>query len=239
MPNEEYFKWFSTRLDRDMEMLVYGTKGAPVIVCPTSTARFFEWKDSGMIEALADKIDAGFIQLYCVDSVGIESWYNEQIAPPARVARHNAWEAYLIEEALPFIRARNANEFLITVGASFGAFLAVNFALKHPDLVRKAVGLSGSYSIRQLLNGHFDDDAYFNNPVDYMANLTDERLLELIRRVEIFLVTSDLDIAICRERTYDLSRVLSERGIPHRLDDWGGQTVHDWPVWRRMIREYL
>lgn len=239
MPSEEYFKWFSPNLDRDMEMLVYGKTGAPVIVCPTSTARFFEWKDSGMIEALADKIDAGFIQLYCVDSVGIESWYNEKIPPRGRLLRHNRWEAYLAGEAVPFIRSRNSSEFLITAGTSFGAYLAVNFAFKHPDLVRKTVGLSGSYSIKQLLNGYYDDDAYFNNPVDYMANLTDGRLLELIRRIEIFLVTSDLDIGICRERTYDFSRVLNERGIPHRMDDWGGHTVHDWPAWRRMIREYL
>ena len=93
----------------------------------------------------------------------------------------------------------------------------------------KTVGLSGSYSIKRLLDGYYDQECYFNCPVSYMANLSDERLLGLVRRMEISLVTSDWDIGICRERTYDMSRVLSQRGISHKLDDWEGHTVHDWP----------
>jgi esterase/lipase superfamily enzyme len=222
-----------------MDLLVYGDRGAPTIVFPTSGSRFYEWKDLKMVDALADKIDAGYIQLYCADSVGLQSWYNDQIHPRERVQLHNRWEGYLLHELLPFIHARNPNPFRITAGTSFGAFLAVNFAFKHPDLIRKTIGLSGSYSIKRLLDGYYDEDCYFNCPISYMANLSDERLLGLIRQMEISLVTSDWDIGQCRERTYEMSRVLNDRGIPHRFDDWGGHTGHDWPFWRRMIREYL
>ncbi|HEU4386966.1 MAG TPA: alpha/beta hydrolase-fold protein [Blastocatellia bacterium] len=231
--------WRSPILDRDMELLVYGERGAPTIVFPTSGSRFYEWKDMKMVEALADKIDAGFIQLFLADSLSMQSWYNDQIHPRERVLRHNRWEMYLVNELLPFVRSRNPNPFVITTGTSFGAFLAVNFAFKHPALVRKTVGLSGSYSIKRLLDGYYDEDCYFNCPISYMANLGDERLLGLIRSMEIFLVTSDWDIGQCRERTSEMSRVLNERGIAHRFDDWGGHTGHDWPFWRRMIREYL
>ena len=239
MPKEEHVKWYSDRMGREMDVLVHGHAGAPVVVFPSSWGRFYEWKDFQMVDTLADKIDAGHIQLYGIDSHCAESWYNDAIPPGQRVRRHNAWESYVLQEVLPFVRARNANDFLITAGVSFGAYLAVNFAFKHPDLVRKTVGISGSYRILRLLDGHFDHEAYLNCPATYMSGLSDEWYLSQIRRMEIFLVTSDRDIGICRERTYDMSRVLKEQGIHHALDDWDGELIHDWPAWRRMIRKYL
>jgi esterase/lipase superfamily enzyme len=128
---------------------------------------------------------------------------------------------------------------LITAGVSFGAYLAVNFAFKHPQLIRKTVGISGSYRIDRLLDDYYDEEVYFNSPNAYLANLSDPYLFDLIRTMEIYLVTSDWDLGICRDRTYDLSNTLNSRGIAHRLDDWGGQTIHDWPSWRRMIGHYL
>jgi esterase/lipase superfamily enzyme len=57
--NREYHKWYSSRLGRDMELLVFGHAGLPVMVFPTSGGRFYEFEDRGMIGALAGKIDAG------------------------------------------------------------------------------------------------------------------------------------------------------------------------------------
>jgi esterase/lipase superfamily enzyme len=239
MPLENYVKWFSPRLNRDMELLVYGDRGAPVLVFPTSGARFFEWKDFLMVDALADKIDAGYIQLFCAESVSLESWYNDHVHPRYRVVRHDQWEAYLKDELIPFIRACNSNGYLTTVGTSFGAYLAVNFAFKNPDLIHKTVGLSGAYSVKRLLDGYYDQDCYFNCPVAYMPNLSDDRVLGAIRNMEIRLVTSDWDVGICRESTYQMSKILDGKSIGHRLDDWGGGTGHDWPYWRKMIRTYL
>jgi esterase/lipase superfamily enzyme len=158
MPTEEYVKWYSSRMGRDMEVLVHGHAGAPVIVFPSSWGRFYEWKDFLMIDTLADKIDAGHIQLYGVDSFCSESWYNFNIPPRERVLRHNAWESYILNEVVPFTRMKNPNPFLITAGVSFGAYLAVNFALKHPEIVSKTIGLSGSYSVRRLLDDYYDED---------------------------------------------------------------------------------
>ena len=239
MPREEYVKWFSPRMGREMEMLVHGHAGAPVIVLPSSWGRFYEWRDFLMIDTLADKIDAGHIQLYGIDSFCSESWYNDQIHPRERVRRHNVWESYVREEVIPFIRSRNPNDYLITAGVSFGAYLAVNFAFKHAQIVRKTIGMSGSYRVDRLLDGYYDEDVYYNCPVAYISNLNDPHLLGLLHRMEIYLVTSDWDLGICRERTFNLARTLGERAIPHRLDEWGGQTVHDWPSWRKMIRHYL
>jgi esterase/lipase superfamily enzyme len=50
-----------------MEMLTYGHDGLPGIVFPTSQGRFYEFEDRGMVGAVADKIEGGRLQLFCVD----------------------------------------------------------------------------------------------------------------------------------------------------------------------------
>ena len=57
--NREYNKEYSHELGRDMESLVYGHAGQPILVFPTSMGRFFEYEDAGMIRTLAAKLEAG------------------------------------------------------------------------------------------------------------------------------------------------------------------------------------
>ena len=51
----EYHKGYSQELQRDMEALVFGHAGTPVLVFPTSGGRFFDCEDRGMMAALAPK----------------------------------------------------------------------------------------------------------------------------------------------------------------------------------------
>src|SRR5438477_6240930 len=94
-------------LGRDMEMLVFGHAGAPVLVFPTSMGRFYEYEDFGMVGALSDHLEQGWLQLFCVDSVDGESWYNRGIPPHDCALRHNQYERYVIGDVVPFIRTRN------------------------------------------------------------------------------------------------------------------------------------
>ena len=79
--NREHHKNYSHELQRDMESLVFGHAGSPLLVFPSSQGRFFEYEDAGMIPTLAPKIDAGELQVFCVDSVDSESWYNKGVHP--------------------------------------------------------------------------------------------------------------------------------------------------------------
>ncbi|MGH2522425.1 MAG: esterase, partial [Anaerolineales bacterium] len=69
----EYQRWYSPSLNRDMELLILGHAGARVLVFPTSLGRFFEWEDRGMMQALGEHLERGWIQMFCVDSVDEES----------------------------------------------------------------------------------------------------------------------------------------------------------------------
>ena len=96
----EYYRWWSKDLSRDMELLCFGHAGTKVLVFPTSNGRFFEYENNGMVGTLADRIDSGQLQLYCVDSVDGESWYNKQAHPYWRVQRHMQYERYIVNDVL-------------------------------------------------------------------------------------------------------------------------------------------
>src|SRR5437868_6180094 len=105
--NREYHRWYSHRLGREMELLLYGHSGEPVILLPTSRGRFHQNEDFGLIGAIADRIQAGRYLVVCPDSVDQESWFNQGVHPSDRVARHAAWEAYLLHEVVPLVASRS------------------------------------------------------------------------------------------------------------------------------------
>src|ERR1700746_157110 len=131
--NREYHKAYSQELHRDMEALVFGHAGMPLMVFPTSMGRFFEYEDRGVIGVLAPQIERGELQVFCPDSVDTESWYNKGVHPRVRVLRHLQYERYILHEFLHFLRWKNQSGQLAVTGCSFGGYHAVNFALKHTD----------------------------------------------------------------------------------------------------------
>jgi esterase/lipase superfamily enzyme len=60
--NERYIKWHTPYLSRELEMLVFGNgSGLPLILFPTSGARYYENKDFGLVGSVAGYIDSGKI----------------------------------------------------------------------------------------------------------------------------------------------------------------------------------
>ncbi len=233
--HREHHRWYSPSLGREMELLIFGHAGARVLVFPSSMGRFYEWEDRGMVDALAEHINNGWLQLYCVDSVDEESWYCNWAHPGGRAWRHVEYENYLLNEVLPLSR-RNPNMFMITTGASFGAYHAVNFALRHPHLVGRTLGMSGIYDISRWVAGYHNDTIYFNNPVEYLPNEQDHERLEALRRMDIILVTGHDDPN--RHSTEQLSGLLWDKGVGNAKRLWDGW-AHDWPWWRDMVRLYI
>lgn len=219
-----------------MDLLVFGHAGARVLVFPTSQGRFYEWEDRGMIAALGDHLRNGWVQLYCVDSVDAESWYARWKHPADRARRQEDYERYLLHEVLPLSWQRNPNPFLITTGASFGAFHAVDFSFRFPQLVGRVIGLSGLYDIRTFADGFYDDHIYRHNPSHYVADLHDHGRLEAMRHTDIILATGQDDSF--RQNNEHLSRILWDKGVGNALRLWDGW-AHDWPWWHQMIRQYI
>ena len=64
------------------------------------------------------------------------------------------------------------------------------------------------------MGGMYDDNFYFHNPVDYLANLSDPWVFEQLASCEIRLVTGSGPWEKSH-LTYALSQVLARKGIRH------------------------
>ena len=220
-----------------MELLLFGTGGIPVVVFPTSMGRFYQYEDEYMIATVSGKLESGQMQMFCVDSVDDESWYNRAAHPRDRVLRHIQYEDYILHEVVPFVRTNNSHPGLAVTGCSFGGYHSVNFALRHPDLVTHCVSMGGAFDIHSFLNGYFDENAYFNCPPDFLPNLNDGWYWDRYQGMKIVLATGEIDI--CLAENLRLSEIMTAKSIPHLLDVWGDDAGHDWPWWREMALKFF
>lgn len=241
--NRQYHNWFSHRLARNMELLVFGNSGDRVLVFPTRQGRFFDYENWGILDAVRERVDAGSIQLFCVDSYDSQSIYDFGIAPWERIARHRRFEEYILWEVVPFSRSINADSRLVAHGCSIGAFHALNIALRHPDVFGKVVALSGRYDLTRqfacfpdLFSGHYDADIYFHTPNHFVPNLSDPELLRVLRALDIRLAVGGADFFF--ESNHRLSEALWEKGIWHAFEVWPG-AAHKPSYWREMAARHL
>jgi esterase/lipase superfamily enzyme len=222
-----------------MELLIFGHAGPAALVFPSSMGRFYEFEDRGMVACLAPSIDGGNLQLVCVDSVDAESWYHTTAHPHDRIQRHLQYERYLLEEVMPLARSRLPaweDQRVTALGCSLGAFHAAVLAFRHPEVVNRLLAVSGKYDNSSFLDGYSDLDSYFTNPLAFLPGLRDETMLQLLRSMNIVIVSGSTDPHVDEAR--QLSRVLWEDQVPNTLDVWDGW-MHDWPYWQAMVTKYL
>jgi esterase/lipase superfamily enzyme len=222
----------------------YGHWGRPVLVFPAERGDAGEFERRGMVAAVGDLLAAGRVKLYCVDSFDGESWSNRSIPLEERARRHAVYEAWIIDQVVPFVRERcgGAHE-IITCGCSLGAFHAANFALKRADLFPLAICLSGNYDPAAWDGwGERGDATYFNNPLDYVTHLDGSHLEWLRGRLSVLLVCGQgqwEDTTGALDSTRRLAGLLQGKGIRCELDLWGYDVPHDWPSWQRQFVHHL
>ena len=229
---EEYFKWFSNFLQRDVQMLVFGHAGYPVVLFPTSKGSFHENRDMGLIASAQWYIEQGLIQIYCPESNDAQSFYNKSVHPHQRIEQHVAYDKMICHELVERIRLNTRVGKVVTAGCSFGGYHAANFAFRHPGYVSHMFSMSGAFSIRSFMDGYVHDDIYYNSPLEFLGALHDNELWNM----DIVLGTSNWDI--CYDSNLKLHEVLKSRGLPHWLDVRQNRQ-HDWDVWKEMFPHYL
>ncbi len=190
-----------------------------------------------MIEALREPLERGWLQLFCVDGIDNETWYNFELPISQVLAQHERYERYLLDEFLPLLRRHNHNPFLIATGTSFGAFQAANFAARHPGRVNRVVAMSGDFDVSKNLDDSYDPPAYFFNPIAYLAGVQPGPYLDQLRQVEFRLAVGAHDF--CLPPTQRLASLLAHLQVPYRLDIWDAAYIHDWPTWRTMVNHLL
>ncbi len=239
----EYHKWHSPALDREMELLVFGEGGARMLVFPSRKERFYEYENHGMIHSLRHSIEAGKLQVICVDGIDEESLYCFEKPPEQRIARHLQFERYVIEEVLPFSTKANPRTPLTAHGCSFGAYHAVAIALRHPQHFSRVLALSGRYDLtlhtahyHSLFHGFYSDALREIVPSHFVPLIKDRKRLKAVRDTRFTFVVGDEDPFF--KNNVELSGALTDRRIKNELHAWCGN-AHRFRYWRQMVRIYL
>lgn len=223
-----------------MEIAVYGHYGFGLLMFPTAAADFLEYERFQLLDAIRPMLEAGTCKAFSINSINRESWLNDHMHPRDKAIRHQQFNGYVAEEVVPFIHTHCQSRVpIITTGASLGAFHAANSLFRRPDLFAGTIAMSGAYDLKSYTRGYYDDDVYFNSPIDYLPHLHDEHVLGQLRaKQHIHIVTGQGNYEN-PDASRKLSGILHSKGIPHELDLWGYDIPHDWPSWRKMLPHYL
>ncbi len=239
---KDIFGWRSPRLGLDMPIVRYGTWGHPLLLLPTAQADFLENERFFLVKAIEKYIFEGRVQVFSIDSINKHAWMNSRIPVHEAARRQALYSGYVEEEVIPHIRRvlRDPSARVGVSGASFGAFYSANAFFRRPDLFDTLIAMSGFYDLGpDYLEGYSGDDAYFNNPLSYLPNLSDHGMLQTMRHDSQIHIVTGQGAYEAPHASRRLSQALWDKGIPHNLDVWGHDVNHDWPWWRRMLDHYV
>ncbi len=229
----EITSWYSDTLKKEMPIVSYGHYGFALLLIPTAAADYLEYERFQLIDSLAPFINEGKLRVFSIESMNKESWMNYEMIPEHKAIRHNDFNSYVFNEVVPFIRNATSNETMIyTCGASFGALHAMNLFLKRPDIINGVISMSGVYDLTEYSRGFWDEQVFYNSPVHYMPNLSDEWYLDKIRashHIHIFTGEGDYEAP---DEARRFANILYNKNIWYDLEIWGKDRRHDWSTWR-------
>jgi esterase/lipase superfamily enzyme len=237
--HREIHKWYSPNLNKEMEIVVYGHFGYALLMFPTAAADYLEYERFHLIDTISHFINNGKLKAFSINSINNESWLNNNMYPAHKAIRHQQYNRYVVEEVVPFIHHHCRGLVpIITTGASLGALHAANSFFRRPDIFSGTIAMSGSYDLKSYTKGYYDENVYFNSPVDYLPNWNDEYMLNNLRRGKIVIATGQGSYEDPNASIH-LSNILNSKGVRHWLDLWGYDMPHDWPTWRKMLPYFL
>ncbi len=232
----------SPALGRQVHLWCHGQFGPPVIVFPSAAGMAHEWDRHGMLEVLAPLINGGRVKLYCPESNVSETWTAKDTPLAHRMQRHHAYERFVGETLVPFIRedCRWPTAPMTAIGCSLGGTYSALFALKFPETFKHALCMSGRYLTTELTAGENSQELYFNNPLAFVPGMHGEALERVRRNTEITLVCGRGKWEEgCIEETIALGRLLRDKQIPSETDIWGPDSRHDWDYWQKQVVMHL
>ena len=238
--NKEFQPFYSHELQREMPVHIYGHAGKPILFIPCQDGRGWDFESFGMTDTLAPWIESGKCQVYSIDTMDAESWSDRAGDPWRRIRRHEQWILYIVQELVPFIRARTWGDTGILVfGCSLGGSHALNLYLRFPDLFDRCLALSGMYHASYFFGDYMDEVVYRNSPADYLANLPpDHPYIEKYNRNKAVVCTGQ---GAWEEHWSPraLDQQFRELGIHIWVDFWGWDVNHDWPWWHKQAAYFL
>ena len=243
---KHYHKHYSYALGRDMECMVYGHAGRPVLFIPCQAGRFMDFEAFHMDDVFRPWIDAGKLMVFSIDTIDSETWSNKGGDPYWRARRHEQWIDYITCELVPFIREtvnwRNGwtgYPGIMTFGCSLGATHAANLYFRRPDLFDRVLALSGIYTAEFGWGDYMDEVVYQNSPVHYLANMPADHPYVWHYNQHKGVICVGQGAWEQTDTTFRIREICNQKGINLWVDAWGYDVNHDWPWWHKQVKYSL
>ena len=228
-----YHKTWSEHLQREMEYKTYGYAGRAVLVFPSQNQRFYEWEDNGMIDVLAPMIENGALRLICCDSIDEETWSLTEGNQHQRIALHERWFSYVVDELIP--SERRGEETFIATGCSMGGYHSGLFFFRRPELFDTLFSMSGLFHADFFFPEFEDKLIYANSPLDFINDWRgNAALVERFRGKKIICCCGQGEYeGVTCASTHRLQQSLERIGISGHFDYWGYDVSHNFFWWRK------
>ena len=244
----EYYKEWSSVYQRELEFKVFGHAGKPCIAFPSQDGRFFDYENRGIIDSMSWYIEQGKIQVFCVESMDQESFSATYKSGYDRIRAQEAYYEYIIKDIVP--RVYEINTYgngggvasgIMTFGVSLGAYHAVNFIMRRPDIFDAVLALSGVYDSYFFIQGYSDELMFLNSPVESLKNMAyNHPYVNMYKNSRIVICVGQGNWEEeCLKSTREMDTQLHRLGIPAWCDYWGYDKPHDWPSWLEQVPYFL
>ncbi len=237
---KEKSTWYSKRLERDVDVVRWGTHGTPILLFPTAAGDAEECERFLMLSVLGPLMEEGRIKVYSVDSVAGEAMFSKDNTLEHATWVQNQFHDFVRHEVVPAIQADCQSDEIevVTAGASIGAFHASAVLCRYPDVFSQAVCMSGTYDLTKFTEGKMTANFYESSPIHFLEQMPEGPHLDKLRERHILLTHGD---GRWEEpaQSWRMAEILGAKGIPNRVDAWGEDYDHDWPTWREMLPQYL
>lgn len=238
---KERTSWTSPRLRKEVTVVRWGTFGHPFLIFPTAGGDAEEIERFHIIRTLQGPLADGLIKIYSVDSVAGRAMVAGEGTPQHRMWMLNEFQHFVRWEVVPAIRADcRSEEIDIAVGgASIGAFQALAVICRFPEVFSQALCMSGTYDLlRFMQGGPVTKDFWYASPLHWLPECGDAELLETLRSRFVLLASGEGEAEDIGE-SWRVADTLGAQGVPNRVDSWGPDWKHDWPLWRNMLHTYV
>lgn len=215
----------------------FGTQGRPLIYFPTSGGHADEWQGYGFDREIAPWIASGRLQLFSIDARGPQTLFDDRLSPGDRLAAYAETERALLAWLKELGRQTEEQPFDL-LGASYGAFVAVNLFCKQPGSVRHVTGFGGVYEMWHRLHRRPDPGSAPYTPLAYLAEWKEGAHLTRLRKTEglrLFAARGDEWFA----ETPALAEILTRLRIPASVELWSREHRHHESTWLLQLRKHL
>lgn len=231
------YKWVSNHLSEEVMLKVYGHFGFVMLLFPSN---YPDAENLGLINSVSAELEKGKCKIVSLENIDSHFWLDADISNEEKSQRHRQFNNFIAEEVIPFIYGECGGVVpILTAGASFGAFHAVNTYFRRPDIIYGCIGMSGAYDLKAYTNGYFDDNCYFNSPIHYLPNLNDGYWISfLMNKHHVYLISGTGENENS-QFTEHLCHILNMKSIPHQKEIHGEDYGHNIKSWEKIFANII